>query len=115
MSQQYDLAQFTDLFEELGLTGLTDDRKQELLGKVMELLELRINDAIYNTLTEEQVAQLDEIEEEDKIDAFLEAAIPNMEELATEESLKLRAELVAQAGNLDEELEKQLSDDDQEA
>lgn len=105
---QYDLSQYSELFEELGLNELDENRKQELLGKIMELLELRINDAIYESLTEDQVSKLEQMEDENAIDKFLSEAVPNLEEIATNKSLELRSELVSQASNLDEALDASL-------
>ena len=97
-----DLGEYSDLFADLGLSELDDEKKRGILGDIFELLELRIQEAIYEALSEDQRVELNKIAEEtpDAVNSYIEKAIPHIEDIVTEVSATLREELIGQAETL---------------
>jgi hypothetical protein len=97
-----DLAEYSDLFADLGLTELDDEKKRGILGDIFELLELRIQEAIYEALSEDQRTELNKIAEEtpEAVNSYVEKAIPHIQDIVAEVSGTLREELIGQAETL---------------
>jgi len=92
-------SQFGDLFQLLGLEGLSQEEKEKYLQQWNGLVQDRITLRIMSTLSEDDQKKLDELPE-GNLDAFLREKIPQLDNLVLEESLKFREGLIADANFL---------------
>lgn len=89
-----------DFLQSVGLGGLSEDDKAEMLREIYNTLELRVGMRLASQMTD---AQLDEFEAliDRKDDAaalkWLETNFPNYKDVVAEELAKLREEIAADA------------------
>lgn len=71
-----------DFLNDLGVSGLPDDEKRELLQHIYEELELRVGTRLAQGLTEEQMQEFDAIlqQDEERIHGWLSTHLPEYEE-----------------------------------
>ncbi|MFH1171466.1 MAG: hypothetical protein V1778_02925 [bacterium] len=93
----------TTLLEEnvldiLGLQQLPEPRKTELLTRMTEVIQDRINDRVLEELSGDDRAVLDRLLErgatEEELDAFLKVKIPGFQDIAAEEILRFKSQMV---------------------
>lgn len=89
-----------DFFEAIGFKNLPEDEKAALLSKMMKLIEVRTLNKIIDTLTPEQDEKLKNLDQSDTeaLENFLQADVPNYENLFYDEAKKLRQELLIEHG-----------------
>lgn len=90
--------------EELGLAGLSEDKKRVLVQQLLETLQLRVGTRLSEDLTDEQLDAFDAVVESasDKAEAgakWLEENHPHYKAIVNEETARLKDELHS---NLDE-------------
>jgi hypothetical protein len=86
-----------DLFDALGAGDLSDEKKADLLVKMILLVQRKTLDRIFDTLDEthqQRLAEVIDTEDPDLFEEFLRSAIPNYEQFFEEEALKLRREII---------------------
>src|SRR3989344_7575885 len=79
----------------MGLTGLSEERQQKVLGKLLRLLDFNVLHRMAETLSEEQMDQLsDLLSKEDVADAeisqWFAKNVPNYAQLVEEEAQKIK-------------------------
>lgn len=84
----------SELFNSLGLTGLTDEQKVAYTEKIKSLLEGRLFLRLAELLSEED-AQALETKSEDEVVAFLSEKGINYVEIAMEEAQAVREEMIS--------------------
>jgi hypothetical protein len=94
MAQQIDNA----FLEELGLSGLSDDKKNVLVQQLLETLQLRVGTRLSEDLTDEQLDDFERTvgDAEDAgavAEAWLKRNNPNYSVIVSEEVAKLKADL----------------------
>ncbi len=93
-----------NIFTLLGLDLLADDRKQELLDKMTELVQKRLSLRLLDSLSATDATKLEEMlktssMEDPDVAAFFKSRMPNLEEVLKEEIVGLKQELVASVGS----------------
>jgi hypothetical protein len=94
MAQQIDNA----FLEELGLGGLSDDKKRVLVQQLIETLQLRVGTRLSEDLTDEQLDDFERTVESvensgDAAENWLKANNPNHASIVDEEVEKLKSDL----------------------
>ena len=89
-----------NIFTLLGLDSLPDDRKQELLDKMTELVQKRLSLRMLNSLSATDASALEDMlknrsMEDPDVASFFISRMPNLEEVLKEEIVGLKQELVA--------------------
>lgn len=88
----------------LGIQNLPDERKINIVGKVSELVQKRLLARILESLAphlKEEFLVLLENQNQDVMNNFLDAEVPNLSEMVTEEGGKVKAELQQWSESLD--------------
>jgi hypothetical protein len=90
-------AQQQSLIDELGLTDLPQERKNQLLNQMVDSLSLKILNRISTVLTDEDIDSLDKLSTQDETgelaNQFLMAKVPNFNAIALEETEKFKQEM----------------------
>ncbi len=86
----------TDLFESLGLSGLSDEEKQKYMADWSGMVQDRISMRIADGLSEEDAATLETLEG-DAFDAFVAERVPNFDDIVVEETMSFREGLLSDA------------------
>lgn len=89
-----DLVDIEAIFAELGLQGMSEEKKLEHLKKMNEVLEGRILVRLADYVTEEDEKVMEGKSSEEVADFFEEKGI-NIFDIATEEALAYKQELIA--------------------
>lgn len=93
-----------NIIDLLGLQNLPEDRKQQLLTQMSQVLQDRLTDRLIETMSKEQRDQFERLlntdPTTDQIDAFLKAAVPDYVELAMDEVVKFKKELVSEVATV---------------
>ncbi len=93
--------QFDDNFlQEMGLTAMPENQKQAFLDYVEEELEVRIGERISRGLTEEQLAEFDQITDPVAAAKWLEKNRPDYREIVSRTIEEMKAEIRANRGKL---------------
>ena len=93
--------QFDDNFlQEMGLTAMPENQKQAFLDYVEEELEVRIGERISRGLTEEQLAEFDQITDPVAAAKWLEKIRPDYREIVSRTIEEMKAEIRANRGKL---------------
>jgi len=82
----------------MGLAGLDGEAKQQALQNILQTLNMRIGDRIGSRLTEEQVAEFEQFDEDtpnDEIAAWLDKNVPNRAQLVEQEAGHMKAKAEA--------------------
>lgn len=82
-----------DLFTLLGMEGLADEEKKEMLEKISTTIHARVYSAIYEKLSEHERDMLNELPSE-KLLAYMQEQGFNVPEMILEETILYRMELV---------------------
>ena len=85
---------YQDLFDQLGLTDLSEEEKNKRIAEMQEVLDQRIFLRMMNMLSEADRDLFDTLEKDEDIDKFLAEKGINPEELAFEEATAYREELI---------------------
>lgn len=85
------------LIAELGFSSLPEDRQRHNLEVYYETLGLRLSAALEEELTDEQLAEFEDLHDsgatDEVIQAWLQKAVPNYEEIVVSEEEALRQDL----------------------
>src|ERR1700729_368313 len=84
------------LLQDIGLGGLPDDEKNNLLTHIYETLEMRVGMRLADQMSNEQLDEFEQyFEAKDDAGAFkwLESNFPNYKDIVNEEFEKLKAEV----------------------
>lgn len=93
--------QFDDQFlQEMGLSAMPEDQKQEFLNYVQEELEVRIGMRISKGLTEVQLNEFDQITDPLKAAEWLEKNRPDYREIVTRTIEEMKQEIRANRAKL---------------
>ena len=88
--------QFDDKFlQEMGLSAMPEQEKQDFLNYVQEELEVRIGERISKGLTEAQLNEFDAITNQTEATAWLEKNRPDYREIVTRTIEEMKAEIRA--------------------
>jgi len=86
-----------DLFVVLGAQNSSEDEKAILLARMIEIVQTRVMEKIYNALTEqerEEFMRLLESTDSDDVNTYVSQRVPNFQNLYEEEGRILRQELI---------------------
>lgn len=87
-----------NIIEILGLQHLPEARKTELLTRMTEVIQDRISERILDGLSADDQAAFDQLLErgssEDDINAFLKTKIPEFQDIAAEEIVRFKSQMV---------------------
>ncbi len=88
--------QFDDKFlQEMGLSAMPEQEKQDFLNYVQEELEVRIGERISKGLTEAQLNEFDAITDQTEATAWLEKNRPDYREIVTRTIEEMKDEIRA--------------------
>jgi hypothetical protein len=91
----------TNIFDLLGLQQLSNDRKEELLGQMAQVVQDRITDRLIEAMSAEQRTSFEQLlntnPDPAAVDSFLRQAVPEYETIAQEEASKFKQELTNEA------------------
>ncbi len=86
--------QFDDNFlQEMGLSAMPEDQKQEFLDYIQEELEVRIGERISKGLTEVQLNEFDQITDQAEAAKWLEKNRPDFREIVSRTIEELKQEI----------------------
>lgn len=85
-----------NFFRELKLENLNDGQKREFLQNVLQVLNLRVGSALAESLTDEQVAEFDDVDDTDPHASWvwLEQNCPQYKTVVATELESLKKELL---------------------
>ena len=93
--------EFDDKFlQEMGLSAMPEQQKQDFLNYVQEELEVRIGERISKGLTEAQLNEFDAITDQAEAAAWLEKNRPDYREIVTRTIEEMKAEIRANRAKL---------------
>ncbi len=93
--------EFDDNFlQEMGLSAMPEEQKQQFLAYVQEELEVRIGERISKGLTEVQLNQFDLITDQAEATRWLEANRPDYREIVTRAIEEMKSEIRANRSRL---------------
>ncbi len=89
------------LAEELGLKFLAEEKRDEMTGKILELITERAGLRIVENLSEKELKEFKEIPQGDteKMEEFLLAKNPNVKDIFIEEMEAVKKEMLEFKGN----------------
>jgi hypothetical protein len=100
-----------DLFKEMGLDGLPEEKKTELMMKWGEIVQKDVVIRVVREMSEENKEELDKMLAEnkswDEIYEFLEDKFDDLDDIVKEETTKFQKELVENAQELGFDKEQQ--------
>jgi len=82
----------------MGLDGLSEEEKQESLAVILKTLDMNVAQRVSDQLTEEQLAQFDDLldkEDEEAITKWLSENVHNYQQIIEEEAQKMKDEATA--------------------
>lgn len=86
--------QFDDNFlQEMGLSAMPEDEKQQFLDYLQEELEVRIGERISKGLTEAQLIEFDQINDQAEATKWLEENRPDFREIVTRTINEMKEEI----------------------
>lgn len=88
-----------DLIAELGLQDLPEDKKEQLILKIGELIQQNIILRVLTELNDKDKDEFDKVlaqEDGEKTLAFLQSKLPNLEEIFKEEIAKFKESAISQ-------------------
>lgn len=94
-----------DLITELGLQDLPDDKKEQFVLKVGELIQQNIILRVLDELSDKDKDEFEQVltdNNPEKILAFLQSKIPNLEELFKEEVAKFKQTAISRMQMINE-------------
>ncbi|EKD56029.1 MAG: hypothetical protein ACD_58C00316G0002 [uncultured bacterium] len=98
-----------DILEALGLANLPEDQKMEMLASfadtVMQTVMIRVAVRLIGPDADE-FDKIVDAKDEQKIGEFLQSKVPDIEQLVTNETLKLKQVLIERVKKVDEQLEQ---------
>ena len=86
--------------QEMGLSAMPEDQKQQFLDYVQEELEVRIGERISRGLTEEQLAEFDTINDQAEATRWLEKNRPDYREIVMRTINEMKEEIRANRNKL---------------
>ena len=86
--------------QEMGLSAMPEDQKQQFLDYVQEELEVRIGERISRGLTEEQLAEFDTINDQAEATRWLEKNRPDYREIVMRTIIEMKEEIRANRNKL---------------
>ena len=93
--------QFDDNFlQEMGLSAMPEDQKQEFLDYIQEELEVRIGERISKGLTEVQLNEFDQITDQAEAAKWLEKNRPDFREIVARTINEMKDEIRANRNKL---------------
>lgn len=94
-----------DFLQQLGLNELPQERKQQLLAKMINVVMSRLMNRITAILTDQDAQALEKLVDTDKtglaVNEFIMSRVPNFQGLLIEEIEKFKAEMQTSMGALD--------------
>jgi hypothetical protein len=91
--------QLTDLFEKLGLAGLSPEQKEKYLQEWTDMVQQKVTLRVMNELSEEDQKKLEKLSGK-AFEEFLQKNIPNFNAIMVEETVRFREDLIADANYL---------------
>ncbi len=88
-----------NIISELGLDGLSEERKTGLINKISALVEKRITLRLMREIDDNKTEELNELSDksnEAKM-KFLQDNIPNMEDIIEEEIIKVKGDIIEES------------------
>ncbi|MDO8507207.1 MAG: DUF5663 domain-containing protein [bacterium] len=108
--------QTSNLITDLGLDGLPEDEKNEMIVKLSESLQNRITLRLTDTLSDEQKKEMDKLitqGDDDKVGEYLVKSVPGIDFIMKDEYEKFRDEILSEnqeiKGRIEEFQKKQKS------
>ncbi len=102
--------QTQDLFAGLGLEGISDEKKQQMMDTMIDTVLNRIFTRISAVLTDEDEKMIADLElrpeEENAVYTYLAGRVPNLDAIAQEEVNKLKEELKTVVSTIKEQVTK---------
>lgn len=98
-----------DIIKELGLDGLPEEEKDNLISSMAEALQMKITNRVMEVLMPEERKEMDKLVaagDEQKVEAYVVAKVPGLDSIAREEAIKFRDELLSSNEMLKEEMAK---------
>ena len=93
--------EFDDNFlQEMGLSAMPEDQKQQFLDYIQEELEVRIGERISKGLTEVQLNEFDMITDQSEATKWLEKNRPDYREIVNRTIEEMKAEILANRDKL---------------
>lgn len=93
-----------NIIDLLGLQHLPEDRKQQLLAQMSQVLQDRLTDRLIESMSKDQRDQFERLLNSDptpdQVDAFFKATVPDYVELAMDEVVKFKKELVSEVATV---------------
>ena len=89
-----------NFLQEMGLSAMPEDQKQEFLNYVQEELEIRIGERISKGLTEAQLNEFDAITSQEEAARWVEKNRPDYREIVNRTINELKAEIRANRNKL---------------
>src|SRR4051812_31819741 len=91
--------QKNDILEELGLSGLPEDKKEALTSQMIDTVLLRVFNRISQVLTDEDINALDELSKKEDngeaLNQMLKSKVPNLDGIIKEEAMSFKTEAKA--------------------
>ena len=88
----------TNIIDLLGLKDLAESEKQQLMNRMLNVVNGRVADRVVGSLTMDQRAEFDAIIDSggspEDVDAFMRRAVPDYEKIAAEEALRFKQEML---------------------
>lgn len=110
LNNMLSLDQRENLFTQLGLNDLSDERKKEMMEVMGETILNRVFARISPLLSPEDQKSLDELDKQEnadeKINQYLSEKIPNLDQITKEEIEKFREELKRSVTEVKQAFEK---------
>ena len=93
--------EFDDNFlQEMGLSAMPEDQKQQFLDYIQEELEVRIGERISKGLTEVQLIEFDMITDQSEATKWLEKNRPDYREIVNRTIEEMKSEILANRDKL---------------
>lgn len=93
--------QFDEQFlQEMGLSAMPEEKKQKFLAYAQEELEVRVGERISEGLSEEQLAEFDQIVDPSEANEWLERNRPDFREIVERAIAEMKQEIRANRSRL---------------
>ncbi len=92
-----------NIISELGIDSLEPDKQMDILGKIGQIIFQAVLIRVLALLGEEEQEKLNDIMEQNDVDAllaFLQATVPNLDEIIKEETVKFKQQSIDFASQL---------------
>jgi hypothetical protein len=110
-----DTTQSDNIITLLGLEDLPLENRAQLVDELSQILEVRVLNSAYDTLSEAQAAELDAYISDDKpekVSEFIQQNVPALNEIFAHHIESLKQELVDYKAEMKQKMEQELSQKD---